>query len=225
MLKLNTIRDIIDLMTLFFAYLVVITPVGWFRAWVSQKMGDDTQEEYGLLSLNPIDHIDSFGLIFLFLMGIGWGRYVPINIGRIKQNRYYLRLTTALFADSVGYIVCLLIFTALIMATLFFSFTGVTPLTMQQIAPSSIAIVIVRILQAAVELSILLFIVRFISSITTLLSIHLFEKYPNFREPIYYLSFFLPLMLILLLHCELRYFLHSFLGWVQVNIAYLLGIR
>jgi Zn-dependent protease len=36
------------------------------------------------LSLNPLVHLDPVGTLFLFMVGFGWGKPVPVNQGRLR---------------------------------------------------------------------------------------------------------------------------------------------
>jgi Zn-dependent protease len=42
-------------------------------------LGDDTAERAGRLTLNPIPHIDPFGLLMVLLIGIGYAKPVPAD--------------------------------------------------------------------------------------------------------------------------------------------------
>ena len=50
---------------LLISYFITIPIVGCFRAWVAEKMGDDTPEQFGFLTLNPMAHIS---LLWVCLM-------------------------------------------------------------------------------------------------------------------------------------------------------------
>jgi Zn-dependent protease len=65
------------------AILIGITVHEFSHAIVSYKLGDPTPKFQKRLTLNPIDHIDPFGLVSLILVGFGWGRPVQID------PRYY----------------------------------------------------------------------------------------------------------------------------------------
>lgn len=64
-------------------YLIIIPIVlsvhEWAHAYVANKLGDPTAKMKGRLTLNPLAHIDAFGAIALFFVGIGWGKPVPVN--------------------------------------------------------------------------------------------------------------------------------------------------
>jgi Zn-dependent protease len=58
------------------------------HAWSAWKLGDDTAERAGRLTLNPISHIDLLGTILLPLLGIpfGWAKPVPVNPARFRRS-------------------------------------------------------------------------------------------------------------------------------------------
>jgi len=57
------------------------------HGFVAYLFGDDTAKREGRLSLNPLVHIDLLGMIFLFLVGFGWAKPVPVNYHQIKNFR------------------------------------------------------------------------------------------------------------------------------------------
>ena len=52
---------------------------------VALKLGDPTARNAGRLTLNPLKHIDLFGLICLAVFGFGWAKPVPINMRNFKN--------------------------------------------------------------------------------------------------------------------------------------------
>lgn len=76
---------------IFFAYLVallfVLTIHEFSHAFSAYLAGDSTAKDAGRLTLNPLVHLDVFGLIMLFLAGFGWGKPVPINPNNFKSPR------------------------------------------------------------------------------------------------------------------------------------------
>ena len=55
---------------------------------VADMLGDPTPRMNGRLTLNPIPHIDPFGLLALFVtQRIGWAKPVPINPSYFKDYR------------------------------------------------------------------------------------------------------------------------------------------
>nr|QIM10688.1 peptidase M48 [uncultured Alphaproteobacteria bacterium] len=65
------------------------------HGYAALKLGDDTAQRYGRLSLNPLKHVDWFGTIFLPLTLLwsgspflfGWAKPVPVNFNRLKNVR------------------------------------------------------------------------------------------------------------------------------------------
>lgn len=80
------------LMAIPFLAAVVFHEVG--HAWMAKFWGDNTAEEQGRLTLNPIPHIDPLGTIVLPIIGMvsgfalfGWAKPVPINPSRFRKYR------------------------------------------------------------------------------------------------------------------------------------------
>ena len=78
----------------FFAYLAAIaialvTGIAFHEfshAWAANELGDDTAARQGRLTLNPLAHLDPMGTIFLFIVGVGWGRPTPVNPYRLSAG-------------------------------------------------------------------------------------------------------------------------------------------
>lgn len=58
------------------------------HAWVAWRLGDDTAQRSGRLTMNPLSHIDPIGTVLLPLLGIpfGWAKPVPINPARFRRS-------------------------------------------------------------------------------------------------------------------------------------------
>ncbi len=63
------------------------------HGFVASKLGDDTAEKYGRLSLNPLKHLDPMGFLMMLLVGFGWARPVPIRAGRFKNPKVGMALS------------------------------------------------------------------------------------------------------------------------------------
>lgn len=76
---------------LFFVYIlslfVSITIHEFSHAWAADSLGDPTPRLEGRLSLNPLVHIDTFGLLFLLMFGFGWGKPVQFDPFNLKNPR------------------------------------------------------------------------------------------------------------------------------------------
>ena len=57
------------------------------HGFVADKLGDGTARYMGRLTLNPIKHIDIFGTLMLFVVGIGWAKPVPVNFGNLRNPK------------------------------------------------------------------------------------------------------------------------------------------
>lgn len=57
------------------------------HALVAFWQGDSTAKDAGRLTLNPIAHIDFFGLMMLIIVGFGWGRPVPVDLNKFKKGK------------------------------------------------------------------------------------------------------------------------------------------
>jgi Zn-dependent protease len=57
------------------------------HGWVAKRFGDDTADEAGRLTANPLPHIDPIGLLMLFVAGFGWARPVPVNYFLLRSSR------------------------------------------------------------------------------------------------------------------------------------------
>ena len=64
------------------------------HAIVADRLGDNTPRSHGRISLNPIVHLDLFGIIMLLLTGFGWAS-TPVNPYNFRGNR---RVSHALVA-------------------------------------------------------------------------------------------------------------------------------
>lgn len=149
MIGLKNIEAIIGFLILILVYVLSVTPAGCFRAWVAKKMGDDTAESLGFLTLNPIVHTDPVGLAILLLfantvrvsfqgigsgrkipiyVGFGWGKYIPVNPFSIHGKNRWLKLAVALFSDSFVHF-CLPIIALIILKLVLLGWTGVGDLT------------------------------------------------------------------------------------------------
>lgn len=119
MLTLATIHTISFLIAMFASYFPTVAISGYFAAWVAKKCGDDTAEQLGMLTLNPLEHTKLFGLIVLLMTVIvklpfivAFGRYVPINekyiTGKFKKFKYLVALCAKPLANL--FLTCAAIF-------------------------------------------------------------------------------------------------------------------
>ncbi|MEK7597320.1 MAG: site-2 protease family protein [Patescibacteria group bacterium] len=67
--------------------LVAITIHEFSHAWAADYLGDPTPRLQGRLKLNPLVHIDTMGMVFLLLLGFGWGKPVQFDPYNLKNPR------------------------------------------------------------------------------------------------------------------------------------------
>ena len=57
------------------------------HGYIADKFGDNTARSMGRLTLNPIKHMDIFGTIMVFVVGIGWAKPVPVNFNNLRHPK------------------------------------------------------------------------------------------------------------------------------------------
>jgi len=65
------------------------------HAWSAWKLGDDTAERQGRLTLNPLSHLDPMGTLLILFAGFGWAKPVPVNPSHFRNPRRDDVLVTA----------------------------------------------------------------------------------------------------------------------------------
>lgn len=75
---------------------LLVLPLHEFsHGFAAKKLGDDTADEQGRLTLNPLAHIDPIGTLLLVLTGFGWAKPVPVNPNRFNR-KHSLRASLAI---------------------------------------------------------------------------------------------------------------------------------
>ncbi|HEY7738112.1 MAG TPA: site-2 protease family protein [Candidatus Limnocylindria bacterium] len=64
-----------------------ITVHEFSHAFVADQLGDRQPRALGRVSLNPLRHLDPLGTALLVLVGIGWGKPVPVRIEALRNGR------------------------------------------------------------------------------------------------------------------------------------------
>lgn len=120
MINLAFAEFLFALILLVSAYLISHTINGCLQAYFIGLLGDTTARDEGYLSLNPFDHIDTFGFLALVFLGIGWLQTVPIDPYAIQGTLRYLRLFIAFMTEAC---ISILIATiSLVVAVFFYGF-------------------------------------------------------------------------------------------------------
>ena len=75
-------------------------------------LGDPTAKHERRLSLNPLHHIDWFGLAAMLLVGFGWAKPVPVDMRCFKKPKQGMALTALAGPASNLLLAVLLLFAA-----------------------------------------------------------------------------------------------------------------
>lgn len=73
---------------IFIALVVSVTFHEFSHILVAKWQGDNTGEQAGRLTLNPLAHLDPFGTIAILLIGFGWGKPAPFNPYNLRNQKY-----------------------------------------------------------------------------------------------------------------------------------------
>lgn len=57
------------------------------HGYVAWRYGDPTAKMLGRLTLNPLKHIDIFGTLMIFFVGIGWAKPVPVVAENLRNPK------------------------------------------------------------------------------------------------------------------------------------------
>ena len=105
---LSLLQDPISLIGFLLAIVIGLTVHEFAHAWAAFRLGDYTAKYAGRLTLDPSKHFDPMGIVFLFLVGFGWGKPVPINPNALKGR--YDEFKVAIAGPTANIIVAFVLF-------------------------------------------------------------------------------------------------------------------
>jgi len=76
------------------------------HGWVAYKMGDPTAKLLGRLTLNPVKHLDIIGTLMLLIVGFGWAKPVPVNLGNIPSDKRRKGIILVSAAGITANVIC-----------------------------------------------------------------------------------------------------------------------
>ena len=76
-----------------FAVLLCLTVHETCHGLAAYALGDPTAKSQRRLSLNPLHHIDWFGLAAMLMLGFGWAKPVPVDMRYFKRPKQGMALT------------------------------------------------------------------------------------------------------------------------------------
>ena len=89
-----------------------VLPIHEFaHGYIAYKLGDDTARLKGRLTMNPLAHVDPFGALMVLLVGFGYAKPVPVNIGKFKRSKRKQYMALTALAGPVSNIIMATIFT------------------------------------------------------------------------------------------------------------------
>lgn len=85
--------SMLDMVLRLAAVLLCLTVHETCHGLTAYALGDPTARRAHRLSLNPLRHIDWFGLLMMFAAGFGWAKPVPVNPNYFKKPKQGMALT------------------------------------------------------------------------------------------------------------------------------------
>lgn len=85
--------SMLDMVLRLAAVLLCLTVHETCHGLAAYALGDPTTRRAHRLSLNPLRHIDWFGLLMMFAAGFGWAKPVPVNPNYFKKPKQGMALT------------------------------------------------------------------------------------------------------------------------------------
>lgn len=231
MVNLRFIESVIQIIALAVAYIFSATTAGYVQAWTAKKLGDDTPEQAGFLTWNPLVHIDPIGAFFLLYMGVGWMRYMPLNPQAIKSK---IGLAVVYFSNVFVYLVIAFVSTLLLL--LIFGL-GMLELAMTMILGGSISLAalegfypdtssfvlaIALILVVCAYLSVMFAVLYFLIDGFRFFLLTMSAEYDWLQENDM-LGFIIPIVLIIIFAPLMRMYVVYGISFVAYYIAHLLG--
>jgi len=89
------------------------------HAVAARYLGDDTAEQLGRITLNPLAHLDPWGTLLFALTGFGWAKPVPVNHYRLRGDPRWSFALVALAGPASNLLL------AVLFAALFRSFSAI----------------------------------------------------------------------------------------------------
>lgn len=113
---INQGSNLLVLLAEVLAYVIVIAMALSFHefahALCAYKFGDNTPKAQDRLTINPLKHIDTLGIICLFLVGFGWAK--PVQINPLKFRNYKWNMVVVSLAGVFANFVIAFVFSGLL---------------------------------------------------------------------------------------------------------------
>lgn len=245
MINLAIAEFLFALILLIVAYFISHTINGYIQSWVALKLGDSTARDAGLMTFNPIMHIDVFGFLALIFLGIGWLQTVPIDPAAFVGKHRLLKLLVAYSTEALVAISLAVI--SLFLSVYFFGYMVTERLVIKLFSyysksfmiffssahlniadvfsqyQSPLVIACAFLLVSMVYLNILIATISIIFNAFRYAIVVGFEKGYTYIEHADYLSFFGPFLVVFVFGDRLVYHLVQLTEWGAYHIAHLFG--
>lgn len=218
-MTLDVAQFLLETLLFLLVYIIAVTTSGAFKAWVAYLCGDDTAQEEGFLTLNPLAHIDPLGLFCFFIFKFGWGRRIPIDSRNIwDRKKLVIAYLSDTFMNIFTGIVALIVLVALFGPGLLQA--NVTYDQLRLIYPqyASFAFVSMRIMRTLIWLSVWLAALSGISNLFKLGVLIFFPEKEDDPDAQYILNFG-PLLVMIL-------FLSQFMiiiNWIIIHAGFVIA--
>lgn len=161
------------------------------HAYTATRFGDNTPAKQGRLTLNPLPHIDPFGLLMFVFAGFGWAKPVQVNPHAFRNPKRDDLIVS--IAGPLSNFIAAIIFAFIIKGL--FTFTG------HLFAIAEYGDYIYRMLEYFVWINLILFVFNLIPfpplDGSHILFSFLPERFNNFKEQFYRMGGILLMVLIL----------------------------
>ena len=86
-------EKLLELAITLVAAMVCIIPHEVSHGYAAYRLGDPTAKNAGRLTMNPLRHIDWFGLLMMITVGFGWAKPVPVDPRYFRRPKQGMALT------------------------------------------------------------------------------------------------------------------------------------
>lgn len=100
--------SLVEMLLTVVSALLCITVHECSHGLAAYKLGDPTAKNAGRLTLNPIKHIDIFGLLMMLTVHVGWAKPVPVDMRYFKRSKRGMAIT-ALAGPISNFVLALMV--------------------------------------------------------------------------------------------------------------------
>ncbi len=233
LMRLELVQALQNLIIAFIFYIVSITFAGWFESFIAKQVGDDSPENSGFLTLNPLEHFNVFGFAAV-LWGIfyrdvlpfhlipGWGRQIPLVPDILYGKHLRLRVLVEYLARSCAHFILLSSVGMIIMLMV-----GASSIQLESMTPYFLSLMapfqktLFNLFFFMYHQNALLFLIHFIVGLFKTLVYFYMPRLQEPTIPMFLLSIVILAFGLLLLHGPLAWFIYNFMFAVKTVLVFL----